>query len=116
MSSSVLKILIVIGLAVAIINDVGVIATGYYMVDDKAHHVADAAISDYRVNQNDTSAVAAAEESAKREDVTLTGFQVTAEAIRISIVVPPRKTWIASHISSLQPYISAQALVEVPIK
>ena len=116
MSSTFFKILILVSLAVAIINDLGVVATGYYEVGDKAHQVADAAVSDYRVNQSVDSAAAVAQEAANREDVILTGFQVTEDEVRISISIPPRKTWIANRISSLRPYISATALAEVPLK
>lgn len=116
MSSAFIKIVLLVSLVIAIVNDLGVVATGFYEADDKARRVAEATALDYRVNQNDDMAVAVAQETAGRENVVLTGFQITENLIRVSITIPPRKTWIANRISSLRPYISAQSLVEVPIK
>lgn len=115
MSATLIKIFLIVGLAVALINDVGVVAIGYYEVEGKARRIANAALLDYRVNQNDNAAVIVARETAERESVELTGFQITSDLVRVSITIPPRRTWIANRISYLRSYISPRALVEVPI-
>lgn len=116
MSGTVVKILILITLVVIIINDIGVVATGYYVVDDKAHKVANAALADYKINTNVNSAAAAAAEVASNQNVILTGFQITDRLVRVSIEIPAQKTWVANRVSALKPYISANDLVEIPLK
>ena len=116
MSGTVIKILILITLVVVIINDIGVVATGYYAADDKAHKVANAALADYRINTDINSAAAAAQEMARDQSVVLTGFQITEKLVRVSIKVPAKKTWIANRIDALKPYISATDLVELPLR
>jgi len=101
---------------VVIINDIGVVATGYYEVDDKAHKVANAALADYRVNTDVNSAAASAQEMAKNQNVILTGFQITERLVRVSIEIPAKKTWFANRVAALKPYISANDLVELPLK
>ena len=116
MFNSFYKLVIVIVIAVALVNDIGVITTGYYDVESKAKRIAEAAVFDYNVNHSETMALAAAQELATRESVNLTGWQVTDDKVRVSIEIPPRRTWIANRISALRPYISATALVELPLK
>ncbi len=111
-----LKIIVIVLLLVVIINDVSVIAVGYFYIGDMAKRIARVAIEDYKVSNSADTAVRAAQEKALMEKVTITGFQITNNKVRLSIAAPPRRTWLAHRISSLKPYLSANALVELPIR
>lgn len=113
--SSWYKIILIILVLVVVINDIGVVLTGYYYIGDMGKRVAEAAIANYKVSKSEDEAVVAAQEKADNENVILTGFQVTNNMIRISVALPPRKTWVAHRVNALKPYISAKALVELPL-
>ena len=111
-----LKIVVIVLILVVLINDIGVIATSYYYIGDMARRIARVAIEDYKVTGSADDAVKVAQEKAIMEKVTLTGFQIVDDKVRLSISAPPRKTWLVHRISVLKSHISAKALVELPIR
>jgi len=111
-----LKIIVIVLILVVLINDIGVVVTSYYFIGDMARRIAKVAIEDYKVTRSAEEAVNAAQEKAIMEKVTITGFQIVENNVRVSITAPPRKTWLVHRISFLKPHLSAKALVELPIR
>jgi hypothetical protein len=115
-SSSGIKFILFLTVLVVIVNDLGIIATGYYQVGEVAHRIAETAARSYTIDRSKSNAVQVAQEAAGREGVYLTGFEVTNTKVRLSVEYPPRRTWIAYRIPSLRPYIDAQALAEADLR
>ena len=111
-----LKIVVIVLILMVFINDIAVIAISYYYIGDMARRVARVAIEDYKVTGNVDEAIKVAQEKAVMEKVTLTGFQVVDNKVRLSVSAPPRKTWLIHRISALKSHLSAEALVELPIR
>ena len=111
-----IKIVIFVVIAGTIINDGGSIIYGYYRVGDEASRVATEGLRGYKLfDRNPDQALASAKLKAEQDGTILTGFQVTREAIRVSIEIPPKTTWVAHRIQSLRPYLSAKGQLDLPL-
>jgi hypothetical protein len=102
------KLAIVVALGVILVNDAGSIFSGYFRAEDEARRAAVEARRAYQTSRSARVAANAARLRAERNGGRLTGFQITADSIRVAIEISP-STWVAHKIPALDQYLSAKA-------
>lgn len=103
-------------IALTIVNDIGGVVSTHYHIKDETRRVAQEALRNYRLyDRSPDQALVGARLKAKQDGAVLTGFQVTREAIRVSVLIPAKNTWLAHRISGLKPYLQAEGQYDIPL-
>ncbi|MDP1809663.1 MAG: hypothetical protein Q8L35_09055 [Actinomycetota bacterium] len=110
------KIIIAAMIAATLVNDGGSVIMTYYRIGDETQRVAEEALRNYKLfSHSQEQALRAAQIKAEQSGAVLTGFQITQTAVRVSIEIPSKTTWVAHRIESLKPYLSARGQVDLPL-
>ncbi len=103
------KLLIVVGIAVVLVNDIGSLVSGQYALDERTKEIANRAEQYYKLSRSATRARVEAEAVALQNDTIITNFEIVNKHIlKFSIEIPNRQTWVAHRIEALKPYFNAR--------
>ena len=107
-SSAILKLVFATAIAVILINDLGSIASNYYLLDERAEKVASMSLSVYKLSGSKTRAFNEAQSSASEIGAKLTLFEIKANYLKVAVEIPPHRTWVVHRVTALQPYLPAR--------
>lgn len=111
-----MKAIIAAMIAATLINDGGSVIMTYYRIGDETQRVAEEALRNYKLSGHSPAQSAeAAQIKAEQRGAVLTGFQITSTAVRVSVEIPAKTTWVAHRIESLRPYLSARGQLDLPL-
>jgi len=109
------RLIIVTAIAIVITYDLGVVASGYFQIDNNAAEVATAAALKYKSTNSRAQALAAAEVAAQDTGVVLVGFDIAGREARVRVRSVPVNTIVAYKITALRAHLITEAYSSVPI-
>lgn len=115
-SIAIIKLAFFAAIALALVNDAGSVIYGHYRIGEETKSVAEEARRNFNLNgRSPQLAMAAAQTKAELDGAVLTGFQITRDAVRVSVEIPPKTTWVIHRVSSFAPYLSAVGQLDLPL-
>lgn len=109
------RLIIVVAIATVFVYDFGVIASGYFQIDNNARAVATAAALKYKSTNSRAQALAAAELAARYEGVGLVGFDIAVGEARVRVQSVPTGTIVAYKIPALRQHLVTEAYGSAPL-
>lgn len=110
-----MRLIIVVAIAILVVYDFGVIASGYFQIDNNAGAVATAAAVNYKSTSSRAQALAAAEAAARYAGVDLVGFDIAGGEARVRVRAVPSSTIVAYRITALRQHLVTEAYSSSPL-
>lgn len=114
-NGTIVRLIVVITIAIVLTYDVGLIASGYFQLDNHATEVATAAALKYKTTNSRSQALAAAQVAAESAGVVLVGFDVADREARVRVQAVPVNTIVAYKIAALRDHLVSEAYSSVAI-